>query len=241
MMLLRAKDRLFRMNIESTPKPPPRWVKVQEAYREAGLSLLREIENSGTSSLADVYPALFLCRHAVELELKAALAMSYVADHAPNLDKKIDQMFKTHDLMKLWELFAACSQMVALEEHARADGIAAKIRSIKPLIDNFRTCIADFCKVDPSSMTFRYPVDKTYQSTNLSGLSLRNFINVYNRMSRTLCLFRLTMEDIIKLRSDPDAEYETSLTWLDRFENERWATEQRETEALVELEGRMMS
>ncbi len=107
--MLMKEDRLFRRRRGTAPQAPARWVQVHAAYRIAGLALLQQLDMRESHKVAKLYPALFLCRHALELDLKATLAMAYVAGHAPDLDAKRDALFKTHDLEKLWKLLMQCS------------------------------------------------------------------------------------------------------------------------------------
>jgi hypothetical protein len=214
MKILRENDALFRQKNNVAPKPVARWVEVKEAYRRAGLHLLETAENSRSRKDADVYPALFLCRHAVELELKAALGIAYVADHATDLQSKLDEIFRTHDLMKLWRMFAACERLNFIQiTHG------GKPLTVSTLIERMQSCVEELSAVDPSSMVFRYPVDKQLQSSDFSGISIPNFINVYTNMCDSLAILRKSLEHAVRVDSDPYQEDEED--WLSRLDNER--------------------
>jgi hypothetical protein len=220
MTMLRENDALFRQKSNVPSKPPARWVQVQEAYRSAGLTLLRIAEDAKSRREADVYPALFLCRHAIELELKAALGIAYVADHATDL--------RTHDLAKLWKMFASCDQLNFIQLSQNGESLA-----VLPLLERMRACVQELNEVDPSSMVFRYPVDKQLQSADFSGISIPNFISVYVSMCDTLMVLRKSLEQVVRADSDPYQE-EEELDWLSRLDNERFATGARlTTEAIL--------
>lgn len=226
--MLGVNDALFRQKSNVAPKPPARWVQVQEAYRNAGINLLKTVETSKSRNEADVYPALFLCRHAVELELKAALGLAYVADHAIDLERKRDEIFRTHDLVKLWKMFASCDRLKFIRL-----GQDGETFPVTPLLDSMQACMEELGNVDPSSIVFRYPVDKELASIDLSGISIPNFISVYVTMCDTLSVLRKALEHVIKIDSDPESDGEWSLDWMDRFENERIETDARLTNQAV--------
>jgi hypothetical protein len=136
--MLRDDDALFRQKSNIVPKPPARWVQVQEAYRSAGINLLNTVETSKSRNEADIYPALFLCRHAVELELKAALGLAYVADHAADVQGKLDEIFRTHDLVKLWKMLASCDRLKFIRLGQNGETFA-----LTPLLNRMQACMED--------------------------------------------------------------------------------------------------
>jgi hypothetical protein len=223
-VMLRENDHLFLQRSDVVPNQPARWLQVQKAYRSAGLNLLNLLE-SGKRTEGDLYPAMYLCRHSVELELKAALGMAYVADHVDDLRGKLKEIFNTHDLTKLWHLFVSTKQLNQIEHLDENDELVP----VKPLLSRMEVCIADLNAVDADSMAFRYPIDKQLRSSDFSGISIPNFVGVYIRMCRTLTALRMAVEALVRADCDPYSESERSLNWVDRFDNERWETEARLT------------
>jgi hypothetical protein len=86
-----------------------------------------------------VCPIVFNYRQFIELSLKYTIA-TYGGTVG------IDPVWKTHDLAKLWAIFAQLLDRYGTSDPDVADPIVAEI-------------ISEFAKIDPGSYSYRYPVD----------------------------------------------------------------------------------
>lgn len=88
-----------------------------------------------------VFPQLFLCRHYIEIRLKELIQASQKLLSLP------DDWPQRHDLRLLW------SRLRPLLEQVWPDGPAESL-------DYAEEIILTFHQQDPTSMTFRYPIDR---------------------------------------------------------------------------------
>lgn len=114
--------------------PNTDWAQYVSNFKEAALALGERHSNEFAE------PFLFLCRHTFELMLKAIvmLGQEYL-----DLDHDLPSH---HDLSRLW---SAAYPMMLLTKKAEGEGL---LRA--------RKVVEEYQRVDPSSTTFRYPVDK---------------------------------------------------------------------------------
>lgn len=128
-----------------------------QSYKDAGDRLVEYAQTDKTSINFLVFPILFLYRHYLELALKEIILTA-----TQYLEKEHDAI-NSHSLSQLWreakklisevDLNIPNDEMVAVENQ-----------------------ISQFHKLDKSSMTFRYPVDK--QGNVFKNLS--DYINIEN-------------------------------------------------------------
>lgn len=126
------------------------WTEYARQYEHAAHLLLR------LSSEGDVtiYPAIFLFRHYLELQLKAIVALGIVIEHVE--EEKIEAkktavaMLNDHNLERLTtKCMNVCKRLGLL---SNPDFALA--------FDAFQTCVHEISSADPGSYTFRYPIDK---------------------------------------------------------------------------------
>jgi hypothetical protein len=135
-----------------TGQPKSELALIGDAYYTGARRLLDAFEaNAGYSDL-DAYPIVFLCRHALELLIKAVLTTG--SDFASLLDDpslKAKGPYADHSLSKhipqLKLVFEAVGWKDAFEQAGLAKG-------------EFEQIIEEFEKFDPRSFTFRYPINK---------------------------------------------------------------------------------
>jgi hypothetical protein len=135
-----------------TGHPKSELALMGDAYYTAARRLLDAFEaNAGYSDL-DAYPIVFLCRHALELLMKAVLTIG--SDFASLLEDpslKAKDLYAGHSLSKhipqLNLVFDAVGWTDAFEQAGLAKG-------------EFEQIIKEFDKFDPRALTFRYPINK---------------------------------------------------------------------------------
>jgi hypothetical protein len=125
--------------------PGERLYQLIEGYKLAADLLVEQGEDEAWRRRKLVYPIVFCYRHFLELTLKAMLdEYGEMANISPN--------WSHHRLENLWNDFRALLRNLGSDQ-PEDDGTEAVER-----------CIAEFAKIDPSSLTFRYPIDKKGQS-----------------------------------------------------------------------------
>ncbi len=113
--------------------PDSDWQSFVKSYRDA-------VELLGAHLKRDATAYLFLCRHTLELQLKAIIMLGQDA-----MSLSLD-LPGHHDLDKLW---TAAAPILAW---ATEGGLSS--------LERVRTTIGDFHRQDGSSISFRYPVNK---------------------------------------------------------------------------------
>ncbi|MBD3338588.1 MAG: hypothetical protein GF353_05750 [Candidatus Lokiarchaeota archaeon] len=128
-----------------------------QSFKDAGDRLVEYAQSDKTSINFLVFPILFLYRHYIELALKEIIlsATQYL--------EKENNAINSHNLSHLWDETKKLISEVDLD--IPEDEIVA--------VENQ---IIQFHKLDMSSMTFRYPVDK--QGNVFKNLS--EYINIEN-------------------------------------------------------------
>ena len=145
------------------------WDLYATGYKDAGDILAEHVFETPHDADVLVYPITFLYRHYLELRLKEMIvAGRALLDHTPDLQH-------VHQLDMLW-----CSCRTILEkvwpESPRGD------------LDAVEDCIRQFSKIDPQSMSFRYPATKDGKPTlpSLQHINIRNLQEVMARISSFL-------------------------------------------------------
>lgn len=94
-----------------------------------------------------VYPIVFCYRHFLELSLKTLLKEYGGLGN-------ISENWRSHGLEDLWRAIRSLLQSVDGDQNEEQG------------TDAVESCIAEFAKIDPISMTFRYPFTKRGESIN---------------------------------------------------------------------------
>jgi hypothetical protein len=183
-----------------------RWAEYSRQYERASHLLIESME---TGEMA-IYPAVFLYRHFLELQLKAILALGVVVEHVEdekvNAKEHATEILNTHNLTFLTGgCRTVCERVGLLRNSAFATAFTV-----------FEGCIQELSAIDPESFAFRYPTDKRLQPTIRGPLSI-DLPHLTRTMHRIATLLRLTWIAVnnrsLELASD---EYE--FDWTDEDE-----------------------
>ncbi len=138
-----------------------------EGFFEAARLLLKGIANRSLNQCIDGFPAVFLCRHYLELALKYALFHSgWLKDSNHNADdngiKPVGKNFG-HNLQKLWDTVIA---------ELKSRGIATGLD-----LDFVAQFVKEFDAIDKHNVRFRYageelPASATHETLNIDFDSL---------------------------------------------------------------------
>ena len=132
-----------------------------DSYKSAAIKLFEQLDGSAFSANTLVYPIVYLCRHFIELRLKELIS---------GVNYSITEKYSFpdgHNLESLWNTYKSL--------------IPKAGKSFVPevvTLANTENLIKEFNLVDPNSMCFRYPVDKTSDrnpSLSMTNLDLENF------------------------------------------------------------------
>ena len=138
------------------------WAEYSRQYERASYLL---IESTESGEMA-IYPAVFLYRHFLELQLKAILALGVVVEHVEeekiNAKEHAAGFLNTHSLTLLTGGCRTVCERVGL---LRDVAFAAAFTS-------FEGCIQELSGIDPESFAFRYPTDKRLQPAIRGPLSI---------------------------------------------------------------------
>lgn len=146
-------------------KPFQEFGSYADSYQSGALVLIDSTLKNGKLRDYNVYPAIFLIRHYLELRLKELIqGLNYCKDQ--------NKEFPTHhDLRSLWADFKKAYEAIGENNNDETFQV----------IDNL---IKEMTSVDPISMSFRYPVNKKgLRIQKLNHINLSNlretFIRVY--------------------------------------------------------------
>lgn len=128
-----------------------------KGYKDAADRLVEYTQTDKTSINFLVFPILFLYRHYLELALKEIIIA------ANRFLEKEHNVAKSHNIMHLWEKVKGLISDVDLDIPSNE-------------MNAVENQISQFYKLDESSMTFRYPVNK--QGRIFENLS--DYINIQN-------------------------------------------------------------
>lgn len=132
-----------------------------DSYKSAAIKLFEQLDGSAYQANTLVYPIVFLCRHFIELRLKELIS---------GINYSITEKYSFpdgHNLENLWDTYNSIIRKAG-ESFVPENSILA----------NTEKLIQEFNLVDPNSMCFRYPVDKTSDrnpSLSITNLDLENF------------------------------------------------------------------
>lgn len=116
-----------------------RLVLMTDGYKKAADLMVERATNEPTERDYLVCPIIFNYRQFIELSLKYAIA-TY------GRTVGIDAIWKSHDLVRLWQAFAELLQRYGTSDPDITDPVVSEI-------------VAEFAKIDPGSYSYRYPVD----------------------------------------------------------------------------------
>ncbi len=169
-----AEDKMFntakdRRNNACLNSVHDGWFTYARGYKDAADILVAHIEEKQRNQDTLVYPIVFLYRQYLELMLKNLIR------NGRRLQDINEPFPQIHKIDALWQI---CSQM--LHEISPDDSVE-EIRQIGRLI-------SEFCKVDPTSMAFRYPEDKKGNPSLLSmtHINLLNIRDVIGKIAMIL-------------------------------------------------------
>jgi HEPN domain-containing protein len=147
---------------------PGSWDLYAIGFKKAGDILVEHAKITGSDLDTIVYPAVFLYRQYVELRLK-----DLIIDGSKLLDEAKEPP-PTHSLQHLW------SYVKDLLNRVFSGGNYSEFEKLEAMINQFN-------EVDPSSFSFRYPVDKKGKIT-LPGISHINVRNLQDIMDGIYCI-----------------------------------------------------
>lgn len=135
-----------------------------DSYQTGALTLIDTALSNKDLRVYNIYPAVFLIRHYLELRLKELI-------QGLNYCKEQNKNFPTHhDLQNLWSDFKKAYSSIG----ENANDVRFQI------IDEL---IKEMTSVDPISMSFRYPVDKQGEKTQkLEYVNLSNLRETFIRV-----------------------------------------------------------
>lgn len=136
-----------------------------DAYQNGAICLLDSaLENQDFRDF-DVYPAIFLIRHYIELRIKEFIQGINYCLHQKNL-----LVENSHDINRLWSEFKKLYSEIGESSN-------------DPRIKFTDELINEIMKFDPNSMSFRYPVDaKGRKSQKLEYINLTNLRESFIRI-----------------------------------------------------------
>lgn len=166
------------------------WETYVDGYKRAGDVLVEHVKNMRSDQDTLVYPIVFLYRHYIELRLKIIFmdGKQFVED------KK--EFPAHHDIVNLW---GECKKIIV------------KVFVDDPIKDlnAVEKCIKEFAKIDPSSESFRYPINKQGYPTlsALSHINLRNLSEVISRIASFLDFVSRGISIYLEQKREIESEY----------------------------------
>jgi hypothetical protein len=166
-----------------------RFFLFSDSYKTAAVKLFEQLDGTAFSANTLVYPIVFLCRHFIELRMKELIS-------GINYSLLEKYTFPDgHNLDALWNTYKSLI-------HRAGKSFVPN----KKLLSNTEELIKEFNLVDPNSMCFRYPVDKSVDrnpSLTITNLDLENFRLTMEKLFN----FFDTQSDIIFHLIDVAEEY----------------------------------
>lgn len=148
------------------------WIELARAYRGAALALVERALSRGVE-WDEAHPALFLCRHTLELYLKAVLP-----DWKEHLPKE-----------------GRNSHAIAPLAVRLAEGLAGQYRTEE--IERLCAFIDEFGKIDPKAMVFRFPdgATETFKNATDSTPPVELWVD-FRHLSETMVLIYDALERV---------------------------------------------
>lgn len=145
-------------------KPFQEFGSYADSYQTGALNLIDSALKNKDLRDYNIYPAVFLIRHYLELRLKELI-------QGLNFCKEQNMKVPTHhDLQNLWSDFKKAYREIGENDNSQSFQIINEL-------------IKEMTSVDPISMSFRYPVDKQGQKTQkLMFVNIRNLRETFVRV-----------------------------------------------------------
>jgi hypothetical protein len=172
-----------------------------ESYLKAADQLSESFKGGNGLSDFDAYPIIFLYRHALELFIKDILIVGNELSavlQRPELATSFSEIVRDHGLRR---------HVGKLDEIFRAAGWANPITESKR-----REFIQSIEEVDPSSMAFRYSVDKNGKPSLPGHLSFSmanlgsSFRSLLEDLARATFGLRVVISDLYESKANEDGE-----------------------------------
>lgn len=138
-----------------------------KAYRLGAEQISKNLIEKGNFPVYEAFPVVFLFRHSLELHLKNII---YKAEKLATFRERDDidaKLYNWHDLTMLADKASKLMRLLFRED-----------QSIREVINSFVTTSHEFTEIDPSSFSYRYPIDKKGnpstkrgQKTNLRAIA----------------------------------------------------------------------
>ncbi len=139
-----------------------------DSYQKGALNLIDAALSNKKLKDYHIYPIVFLIRHYLELRLKELIqGLNYCNEQNKNFPSH-------HNIKLLWSEFKKAYSSVGENTNNES------FKIIDELID-------EICNVDPISMAFRYPMDKT--GTKIQKLEFINLTNLKEVFIRICFVF----------------------------------------------------
>lgn len=122
------------------------WYTLARSYWVAGITLLHSCQTGSRAGSQMLTPAIFLIRHAVELQIKSQILDASGQTRTTPSDKELE-VLNGHSLAALWSLL---EKRLAVLGVLKVDRWWTRVRQIVGQLD----------ALDRSSMDFRYPISK---------------------------------------------------------------------------------
>lgn len=193
---LTARDRLF-----SSDGPDWRsevcldwmhdkWSAYVDGYKLAADCVVDRVVESATHQDILVYPAIFLYRQYLELELKG------IVRDARRLLSLSGGMPSGHHIQGIWD---TCNPLV---RQAFPDDSPREI-------DELGRLIREFAAVDSTAQAFRYPIDSKGQDTlvGVERINLRSTREVFDKMSTLLGGISAALQQHLEFKLEMEQEY----------------------------------
>lgn len=167
------------------------WFAYAQGYKTAADVCVEYVMNTHRDHDVLVYPIVFNYRQYVELSLK-----SIIVDARRLLDEPGSAPL-THNLLTLWNT-------------ARPLLLGAEPKGEQTVIANVDACLKRFDQLDPTSQSFRYPVDGDGQTTlpgDLYHVNLRQLREVVDRLGGFLDSADMMLSAYLDFKAEIEAEY----------------------------------
>jgi hypothetical protein len=171
------------------------WSGYTRGYKMAGDICVAYVEQTHNDQDLLVYPILFNYRQYIELSLK-----TIIRDSRRLLDEQGD-FPETHNLLDLWNT----AKPLLLRVNPQGD--RADIRNVE-------SCLRKFDELDPTSQSFRYPVNRGGAPSlpeELTHLNLRQVRDVVDRLGGFLDSADAMLGAYLDTKAEMDAEYRSEM------------------------------
>jgi hypothetical protein len=175
-----------------------RWSVYATGYKDAADIVVEQVKATQRHQDFLVYPIMFLYRQSLELTIKNLIRRAWLL-----LDEDETDDLAQHDIQKYWTLCQALLDRVSPGDSTEQ-------------LDHIGRLINDFCKHDPLSFAFRYPVSKPQKKTKertptLAGLkeiNLRNVKDVMDKIAGLLGGAEAQIDYYLDLKADMMASFD---------------------------------